>query len=140
MAICDSVFLLIVACVLHSVRRHCHFHDQLKKCLALVQEKIVSREGLDRGYGASILGQGWPDDGNRRQIRAEEFTRLWQDQVGLEHLTTGSLVFGGELCVMLIGWVIEVWKSQTSFGIGQPSRTSQGLSDRIAPLIMPKPK
>ncbi len=104
-------FSLVVAFVLYSISRRCYLHDQLEECLALIQEKIVSCEGLDSGYGASILRQRRPDDGNRGQIRAEEFTRLRQDQVGLEHLTTGSLVLGGKLCVMLVGRIIEIRKS-----------------------------
>ena len=41
---------------------------------------------------------------------------------------------------MLVGRVIEIRKSQASFGVGQPIWTSQRLSYRIAALVMPKPK
>src|SRR5438132_13473808 len=41
---------------------------------------------------------------------------------------------------MLVGWVIEIWKSQASFGVGQSSRASQRVGYCIAPLIMPKRK
>jgi hypothetical protein len=64
---------LIAAFGLHSIGRHRYLHDELNECVALVQEKVVSYEGLDGSYGASILGQGRPDDRNRREIRTEEF-------------------------------------------------------------------
>jgi hypothetical protein len=101
----------IVAFVLHCISRRCHIHYQFEECFVLIQEEIVCRESLDRCDGASILGQRRPDDGNRGQIRAEEFTRLRQDQVRLEHLTAGSVICGGELCVMLVGRIIEIRKS-----------------------------
>jgi hypothetical protein len=39
----------------HCIRCNCYVHNQLEECLALMEEKIVSNESLDRGHGASIL-------------------------------------------------------------------------------------
>ena len=134
----EPVWCLVFVFGSHCVSRRRYLHNQFEERLALMQKKIVGRESLDRGHGASILRQRRPDDGNRGKIRAEEFAGLRQDQVGLEHLTTGSPVYSGQLCVMLVGWIVEISKSEASFRVGQPIRTGQRLGDRIASLIMPK--
>ena len=103
-----------------------------------MQEQIVCREGLDCGDGTSILRQRRPDDGNRRQIRAKEFTWFGQDQVGLEHLTTGSLVSAGELCIMLVCRIIEIWERKAGLRVGQPIWARQRLGYRIASFIVPE--
>ena len=63
-----------------------------EKCRRLADEESHVGEKLDHALG-DAFGFGWANDGARRQLTADERTRLRHDQVGLKILAAKGGAF-----------------------------------------------